>query len=721
LLAELKPCYYDSYDFLHLPVIKAKKSFSYMSGRTYPRVNGMKTCEMTGTTCDSIIASVFHYDTRYLLSDICRSEMDGISSSVGYDYSFTGKLTGSYCYYPGSGSSDNIYTYLSYNPRNDMLEKFTWDTGAHTEDHQINYTYDELLRKKTETHPGNGNVISYAYNLRGWLTSISSPYFNEIIHYVDGPGTPCYNGNISTMQWQASPSLWRGYKFRYDDLNRLKDAVYGEGQNITDNAGRYDEHVSAYTQNGSIERLQRSGRLNDGTYGLVDDLSMTYAGNRLTNVSDRAPSVNYENAFDFKKPERLSLGAEYTYNDNGALLSDCNKGIKSIEYSNTGMPTRIEFTNGNLTEYVYSYSGEKLKTIHSTVFTIVEPELLGNGVVIRKGTETKYKSPIDSTLYVSPGLEKTGGRLRFLFDGGYLDYTEVPAHSCLFWIMAFTSRIIWATCVRWLPMTAAACSPRSITPSAASWATSARDPDVQHRKYNGKEYDHIHGLDWYDYGARSYDPALATWTSVDPLAEKYLWMSPYVYCLNNPIKFLDQDGRNPGDFFTNLDLAAKDFGNYSNFKSIKENKEYSTAFYSITKYGKSGYTYVEPIVGTSESSKVPYTEKNEKKMVNGKEVRATAHTHGAYDKELEIGNDVFSGITKDGNFLEGDEARKAVTDKTKDIGSSNVSKLSDYLVTPNGSLQYYDHSTGKVRLVSRDMPKDGNDPNKIDDAMKLYK
>jgi hypothetical protein len=106
---------------------------------------------------------------------------------------------------------------------------------------------------------------------------------------------------------------------------------------------------------------------------------------------------------------------------------------------------------------------------------------------------------------------------------------------------------------------------------------------------------------------------------------------------------------------------------------------------------------------------------------NGKEVHATAHTHGAYDKELKMGNDVFPGITKDGNFLEGDETRKTVTDKTKDIGSSNISKLSDYVVTPNGSLQYYDPSTGKVRLVSRDMPKDGNDPNKIDDAMKLYK
>ena len=293
---------------------------------------------------------------------------------------------------------------------------------------------------------------------------------------------------------------------------------------------------------GSIARLQRSGRLNDGTYGLVDDLSMTYAGNRLTGVSDRAPSVNYENAFDFKKPERFVLGAEYTYNDNGALLSDCNKGIKSIEYSNTGMPTRIEFTNGNLTEYVYSYSGEKLKTIHSTVFTIVEPELLGNGVVIRKQTETKYKSPIDSTLYVSPGLEKTGDRLRFLFDGGYLDYTEVPQQLPIlnygFYVKDHLGN------VRSVVTDDGGCvQSTQYYPFGGIMGDLSTGPDVQHHKYNGKEYDHIHGLDWYDYGARSYDPALATWTSVDPLAEKYPSISPYAYCGDNPVNAYDSDGR----------------------------------------------------------------------------------------------------------------------------------------------------------------------------------
>ncbi|MBX7243657.1 MAG: RHS repeat-associated core domain-containing protein [Bacteroidia bacterium] len=58
--------------------------------------------------------------------------------------------------------------------------------------------------------------------------------------------------------------------------------------------------------------------------------------------------------------------------------------------------------------------------------------------------------------------------------------------------------------------------------------------------YNGKEQ--VKGLGWYDYGARMYDPATGRWNGVDGLAEKYIGISPYVYCMDNPVLFLDVDG-----------------------------------------------------------------------------------------------------------------------------------------------------------------------------------
>ena len=52
----------------------------------------------------------------------------------------------------------------------------------------------------------------------------------------------------------------------------------------------------------------------------------------------------------------------------------------------------------------------------------------------------------------------------------------------------------------------------------------------------------MHGLNLYDYSARYYQPAIGRFTTVDPLAEKYYSISPYAYCLNNPLKYIDPTG-----------------------------------------------------------------------------------------------------------------------------------------------------------------------------------
>ncbi|HMS29874.1 MAG TPA: RHS repeat-associated core domain-containing protein [Saprospiraceae bacterium] len=60
-------------------------------------------------------------------------------------------------------------------------------------------------------------------------------------------------------------------------------------------------------------------------------------------------------------------------------------------------------------------------------------------------------------------------------------------------------------------------------------------------RFTGKELDPLSGL--YDFGARYYDPRLSVWFGVDPLASKNSFESPYVYVHNNPLKYIDPDGR----------------------------------------------------------------------------------------------------------------------------------------------------------------------------------
>lgn len=246
-------------------------------------------------------------------------------------------------------------------------------------------------------------------------------------------------------------------------------------------------------------------------------------------------------------------------------------------------------------------------------------------------------------------------------------------------------------------------------PFGAEFCDNSTKSFIQKHKYNGKELTRTLGLDWYEYGARMYDPTRGQWTSADPLAEKYYAWNVYVYCFNNPVKFLDPDGRKPGDFFKSINAAAYDFGKYYNDNSIRENKEYGSFIFKIKDNdGNLGYTYSLASIG--KNNNVILTSEP------GAENVATIHTHGAFDPELGGGNDSFSGTFDDkydANPGKLHTPEQNMSYQKHDVGNANKRGLPSFLVTPNGTLSMYNPSTGKVGILSNDMPSDIYDPDRM--------
>ena len=448
----------------------------------------------------------YYYDVKGRVTKVVQNNLLGGYDVTNTVYTFTGQPATVTHSHTASGKSTRteVYTY-SYDHA-DRVSKVEHTLGG-TKITLADYTYDSFGRLSTKSlHGSAANKLTYAYNLRSWLTGITSTRFTQNLYYNTGVGTARYNGSISSMTWKSgNESTVRGYKFTYDGLDRMLNATYGETAGISTNANRFSENVTGYDKNGNIKGLQRYGQLSSAAYGMIDNLTLTLNGNQLNRVDDAVTASAYNGGFEFKNG--ANAADEYSYDANGNLTKDLNKGISGITYNFLNLPNVVTFSDGSTITYTYGADGTKLRTVHKIGSTTTTTDYCGNVV---------YENGVQKLLLTEEGYVT-------LSDSKYHYYLK--DHQGNNRVVISQSGTVEET--------------NHYYPFGGAFASTS---NVQPYKYNGKELDSKKGLNWYDYGARHYDAALGRFTTNDRFAEKYYSMSPYQYGANNSVNNIDVNG-----------------------------------------------------------------------------------------------------------------------------------------------------------------------------------
>ena len=448
----------------------------------------------------------YYYDVKGRVTKVVQNNLLGGYDVTNTVYAFTGQPATVTHSHTASGKSTRteVYTY-SYDHA-DRVSKVEHTLGG-TKITLADYTYDSFGRLSTKSlHGSAANKLTYAYNLRSWLTGITSTRFTQNLYYNTGVGTARYNGNISSMTWKSgNESTVRGYKFTYDGLDRMLNATYGETAGISTNANRFSENVTGYDKNGNIKGLQRYGQLSSTAYGMIDNLTLTLNGNQLNRVDDAVAASTYNGGFEFKNG--ANAADEYSYDANGNLTKDLNKGISGITYNFLNLPNAVTFSDGSTITYTYGADGTKLRTVHKIGSTTTTTDYCGNVI---------YENGVQKLL---------------LTEEGYITLSDSKYHYYLKDHQG-NNRVV-------ISQSGTVEETSHYYPFGGGFASAG---NVQPYKYNGKELDTKKGLNWYDYGARHYDAVLGRFITVDALYDKHFKVSPYVYCGNEPVGRIDPDG-----------------------------------------------------------------------------------------------------------------------------------------------------------------------------------
>lgn len=292
------------------------------------------------------------------------------------------------------------------------------------------------------------------------------------------------------------------YTYNYDGMNHLRRATRSQAlKAVTYNMD--------YDLNGNVTRFVRDKRNPQKSIAQY----YSYEGNRLWQMRRTATDTA-------DGPGTCLFG----YYSNGNMIG------KRME--NNRNPMDFQYNYLNLTDVVSTSQG-------STIFTWLADGTRAQTRKVNGGQErgTVY---LGSLMY---DYTNTTLSVETLFDGGVIGAAQGGEYSTLY-IADHLGSVRVA--VSGQPMLFNEYEPFGLLEKEYSVRLFPQmPPELNDRLWSGKEELFPAGESILDFGARLYDPAIARWIAPDPMAEKDDRFSPYVYCFNNPLLYVDPDGNKP--------------------------------------------------------------------------------------------------------------------------------------------------------------------------------
>ncbi len=529
-----------------------------------------------------------------------------------------------------SGIETRIDEQFEYSPQDRLLTHLHRVNGGNWEV-LSNNTYDELgqlISKKVGKQDPTGasflQKVDYTYNIRGWLTNINNvadtadevtDLFAFKINYNTReqsiPGVEnLYNGNISETYWRTeSDGFTRMYGYQYDDLNRLLKGNYRKlGYSVT---GNYDETLS-YDKHGNITSLQRNG-FADADFGTsveIDNLVYAYDGNQLRNVVDMSNSLN-----GFRDNVNNGDG-DYTYDVYGNMTRDNNKRIANIDYNHLNLPTVINFqNNGGRIRYTYDALGVKVRKEVDDVNGTTTTDYL-DGFQYKNGELQFFPTPEGYVQFISN---------KFFYVYNYTDHLGNVR-------MSYTDNGTEAKILEenhYYPFGlkhenyASERFERVKETNGELFVIQPTERREWQYKFQGQERQDELNLNWDSFKWRNYDYAIGRFMSIDLLAEKYSYQSPYNFCENRVLEARELEGLEA--FFIHGTESSPNRWTEKSVKTIMQLTNNKTSNTGFSWENRSGITNNSHDRYEAAKSLVDYIMAN---RVKGEGITLIGHSHG---------------------------------------------------------------------------------------------